>query len=452
MQHYLTKLLEPRANGPEITTLFASLLNVKISALTLTKEIEEHADYPSLLSISDVLNTYGIENLAVKFDITRFAELPAPFITQITVLKSDIKFFTIVREIKEEIVYFFDPERHNWRALAKSDFLQRCTGVALFAEAEENAGEKDYGKNLKKEKKKNALNHLAAFCMPVVVAIAGIVALTQDGSSALLPFVFSILTLVGTAVGALLLLYELDQHNPVLQQICSGSKKVDCGAVLQSKAAKIAGISWSAIGFIYFMGLLLLLLLGGIASPSALFVGAWMNALAVPYVVFSVYYQWRVVKQWCVLCLIVVTVLILQLTIATIGGWHTLLRHHAIDPALLMQAITAFAFPVIIAFLLIPALQKAKEGKRTHIELQKLKHNKQIFAALLPRQKLVTENPDNLGIVMGNPNATFKLIKVCNPYCGPCAKAHSPIEALLHNNPDLQVQVIFTAKNDEKDP
>jgi hypothetical protein len=40
---------------------------------------------------------------------------------------------------------------------------------------------------------------------------------------------------------------------------------------------------------------------------------------------------------------------------------------------------------------------------------------------------------------------------VCNPYCGPCAKAHSPIEELLHNNPDVQVQIIFTATNDKND-
>lgn len=99
----------------------------------------------------------------------------------------------------------------------------------------------------------------------------------------------------------------------------------------------------------------------------------------------------------------------------------------------------------------MPALQKAKEGKRLNIELQKLKHNRQIFEALLHKQKQVKENPDGLGISLGNPNGAYKLIKVCNPYCGPCAKAHIPIEELLHNNPDVQIRILFTATNKEGD-
>ncbi|HEU5164581.1 MAG TPA: thioredoxin domain-containing protein, partial [Chitinophagaceae bacterium] len=43
------------------------------------------------------------------------------------------------------------------------------------------------------------------------------------------------------------------------------------------------------------------------------------------------------------------------------------------------------------------------------------------------------------------------LIKVCNPYCGPCAKAHPVIDKLLEENDNLKVQILFTATDDEKD-
>jgi len=101
--------------------------------------------------------------------------------------------------------------------------------------------------------------------------------------------------------------------------------------------------------------------------------------------------------------------------------------------------------------ILLPALQKAKESKSSKTALQRLKHNPQIFYALLEKQKAITESPASLGLVLGNPNAAHKIIKVCNPYCGPCAKAHSPMEELLHNNPDVQVQIVFTASNEEND-
>jgi protein-disulfide isomerase len=52
---------------------------------------------------------------------------------------------------------------------------------------------------------------------------------------------------------------------------------------------------------------------------------------------------------------------------------------------------------------------------------------------------------------MGNPLAANTIIKVCNPYCGPCAKAHSVIEKLIEKDDNLKVQIIFTATDDEKD-
>jgi hypothetical protein len=56
-----------------------------------------------------------------------------------------------------------------------------------------------------------------------------------------------------------------------------------------------------------------------------------------------------------------------------------------------------------------------------------------------------------LGIFLGNINATHKIVKICNPYCGPCGKAHAIIDSLLNNNPNIQIQIIFTASMDEND-
>lgn len=447
----LNKILEPKANGPEIAILLVELLNVRITKSTLTREIEQHPDNPSLLSISDVLNAYGIENIGIKFNTERFTEIPAPFVTQFKGLKREINFFTIVKEINEGIVHFFEPEKRRWDTLPTDDFVKRGSEIALLIEVGENAGEKDYIINRRNEKRKNTQNYLIAFGIPIISIIAGVISLVQHGTAALLPFVFTMLTLVGAFTTTLLLWYELDQHNPLLQQICSAGNKINCGAVLHSKASKIGGISWSAIGFSYFMGILLFLLTSGITSRTGLFITSWISFVATPYVLFSVYYQWRIVTQWCVMCLSVGALLLLQLTTAVLGSWHTLLSLSDIGPVQIISAITIFSIPLITTILLMPALQKAKDGRRVNIDLQKLKHNKQVFEALLQKQKQVNSSPKGLGIFVGNPNAPFKLIKVCNPYCNPCSKAHIPMEELLHNNPEVQIQLIFTASNKEWD-
>ncbi len=321
----------------------------------------------------------------------------------------------------------------------------------LLTEVKDGAGEKEYLEKTSKEKRRRNVQKLTIFCIPTIVFIAGVIAFLQSGTAALLPFIFSLVTLAGTILGVLLIWYELDQYNPVLQQICSVGRKVNCSAILQSKAAKIAGISWSSIGFSYFMSELLLLIFGGLTSPQTLFAVGWFSVLSIPYIFYSVYYQLRIAKQWCVLCLCVQGLLILQLAVTLGGNWLTLRFVSNISPELYLQIITSFSIPFIIITTLLPALLNAKERNRINIELQKLKHNPQIFEALLVKQKTFTESVEGLGIRLGNSNAAYKIIKVCNPYCGPCAAAHTPMEELLHNNPNVQIQIVFTATNNEDD-
>jgi protein-disulfide isomerase len=141
----------------------------------------------------------------------------------------------------------------------------------------------------------------------------------------------------------------------------------------------------------------------------------------------------------------------LQLATVLFSSWYTGFSFQAIGMGLVLSAVLAFFIPVIVLTLLLPAMRKAKESKRHKTELQRLKHNPQIFEALLEKQNPVTHNPEGLGITLGNPQGRFRIIKVCNPYCGPCAKAHTPIEELLHGNPDVQVRIIFTASGKEGD-
>jgi len=447
----LEKYYNQKDNGPEATKLLLDLLNVKISWSTLKKEIEEHPDFLSLASISDVLNGYGVENLTASFEQDKFVNIPPPFITQIKGIINKIDFFTVVKEINENTIHFFDPEKHKWSFTSKEEFLKRWSRLVLLTEVRDNAGEEEYDKKIIEEKRRRGANHLSIVGIPVIMMFAGVLAFIHHGTSALFPFIFSILTLSGSIIGVLLLWHELDRYNPMLHQICSVGKKANCDAILQSRGARIMGISWSVIGSTYFMGELLLFLISGITNGHALFVLTWINALSIPYVFFSIYYQWRVVKQWCVLCLGIQGILLLQFAAALMDHWHTLLPVTELTPELLLQTIASFVVPAITIALLMPALHEAKENSRNRKQLQRLKHNPQIFEALLSKQKAVTESTKGLGITLGASNAPHKIIKVCNPYCGPCARAHRPLEELLYNNSAIQVQILYTATNKDGD-
>lgn len=451
MFNFVEKLFFPKSNAPDAAKLLVDILQVKITRTTLTNELEAHPDYPSLLSISDVLNNHGIENVAIQLDPAKLTEAPTPFITTIKTENDATELFSVVKEIEANTVVFFDPLKHAWTTVSREFFLNIFLGTVLLVEADERAGETDYNNVAAQERRRRITLQLSLFFLPVVALGSGVLALMQNGVSSFLPFLFLMLTIVGVLLGVVLIWYELDQHNPVLSQICNAGKKINCNAILQSKAAKIAGIGWSAIGLSYFMGQLLLLLFTGITNTNTLLALSWVSVIVLPYIFYSLYYQYSIAKQWCVLCLCVQGILLLQfLTVFAAGGLTpvTSLLHNLGG---VLTILIAFILPLIATVWLIPLLQKAKESKSSQNKLQQLKHNPQIFEALLARQKAVIEPTEGLGITLGNPAAKYKLIKVCNPYCGPCAKAHLPIEELLTNNPDVQVQIIFTSTNKEGD-
>ncbi|MBS1917695.1 MAG: thioredoxin domain-containing protein [Bacteroidetes bacterium] len=432
---------------------FITCLKVKITKTTIEKALTEHSDYPSLLSISDALNSFGIENIGIKTNIEKLHEIPAPFFVPVRSPTSHRDFFTIVQKVNDDTINYFDSEKSKWENIPKTDFEKKWPlKIALLADAENASNEKDYKKKRGEEIRKKIADISTYAALPLVAIVVSTWNVFKHGQSAVFPVLFLMLSLIGSIITILLLWYEIDEYNPLLQQICNEGKKVNCNAILHSKASKVVGISWSAIGFVYFAGGVMVQLFTGITNMQTLSILAWLNLFAAPYIIFSVYYQWLIAKQWCVLCLSVQALLAMQLVTGLLAGWPQ--QINAVmwgNNFLLITLILSYLLPFVVVNLLLPARRAAKEGKANKKELIRLKHNPQIFEALLGKQRDISKLPDKLGISLGNPNAPYKIIKVCNPYCGPCAKAHKPIEELLHDNPNVQVQIIFTATNEEGD-
>ena len=452
---YLTKLLNPLQHCEDAAANLLKYLKLPFTRSYLKKALLEHPDYPSLLSISDVLGSdYNVANVALKMQreqILAEQGITAPFIIHIQNSKAGTV-FAVVTAFSEDHIELYDPVAQKVKQLSPKDFDAIYRGTLLAVEAEENAGEKEYEQHRKEEERWRVMHYFLAFCLPVLTFLTCILVITSHQSDAVVsPVLFTVLTLSGCIVSTLLLWNEVDQYNPALKQICQAGKKVNCSAILNSKAATIFGLSWSSIGFTYFAGMLIVLLVAGLTNAPALLLLSWINIGALPYVLFSIYYQWQVAKQWCLLCLLVQGLLLLQFITALAGGFHTLLAFNQLSIITWLGVITAFGFAFTATQVLIPALQKAKEARQKTIELQRLKHNPQIFEALLGKQKVIEKPAADFGITTGNPTGRFKLIKVCNPYCGPCARAHPVMEALAESNGELCLQILFTATDDEKD-
>ena len=408
------------------------------------EELERHPNHPSLLAFSDVLNTWGVPNGAYRVDPTELSTIPTPFIAHVAKGKGE---FLLVENITGDY-YTVSNERLHAHLLATWEFHQMYTGHVLLAEPAPGAGEPNYLVKRRRER-------VEALRTPFVV-IGSLVLLAAffyysaywvalSWSTGLLLVTKSL----GLVVSILLLTQSIDAHNPLVQRLCTGGKNRNCTAILASQAAKITEeISWSEVGFFYFAGTWLILLLNG-ASLAVLQALAVLNLLCLPYTVYSIYYQARVAKQWCVLCCTVQAVLWLEfvalfsflaqpLTFPGGGEWLALLA--------------CLAAPILIWVFLKPHLLRAQQVESLRQQLRRFKYNAGLFAKTLaeqPRHDL----PDEVdSIVLGNPTSAHVITVVSNPYCAPCSRAHEVLEEWLTQRDDVRVQVVFATDNDPQAP
>lgn len=220
-------------NATEATRQLLRQLAVPVTATTINVTLESHPDFPSLYSISDTLKKWKVESIAMQTEAGKLNELPVPFIAH---LKNKGGYFCIVTGVKKNIVWYVH-ENGKIKGKSRAVFLNEWSGVALLAEASERSGEKNY----KTEREKEVIQGLRLpFIITCFLCLISIYTLTNLGNGPFLLWaVLAVLKLAGCFVTSLLLWAEVDKANPVLQQICSGTKNTNCNAVLSSKGAKL---------------------------------------------------------------------------------------------------------------------------------------------------------------------------------------------------------------------
>jgi len=246
---------------------------------------------------------------------------------------------------------------------------------------------------------------------------------------------------IGSIVSVLLLVQSIDNSNPIVQVLCGKDSKTNCNAILTSDAAKVFdGLSWSEVGFFYFSGSLLtsILTAGNVSSLETL---AWVNLLCLPYTIYSIYYQSRVAKVWCLLCTSVQIILwteflaflpSLKLGLPKMDGIH------------ITDFLIGFSAPILIWIVLKPLLTKSHQLRSARYQLRNIKFDIDFFNGKLEEEpKYALPHPD-WSIVMGNMAATNVITIVSDPYCSPCGKAHQELHEWL-NRLDIQLRIVFTS-------
>lgn len=439
------ELLSEMENCYQTTKKLLNTLKIKYTSKYLKEAVLSHPYYPSLISISDTLDKYHIKSIGVKIKENKLSEIPLPCIVQVE--KEEKPFFFILKSIEEETLFYFD-DKNKLIKSRKEDFIKIWTGVCLLIETSETSKEVDIEKKLMSNKILNFLkiSFLVSLLTWIFFSLFNSNSV-ESNSSMVYVLTYTGIKIVGITTGIMLLWHEVDRYNPTIQMFCSGnSKKVNCDSVLSSKNSTLfkGTLSLGLLGFSYFLGTFINLVFNGF-SLNALSISSVFSLVTVPVIIISAYYQAIVVKQWCKFCIIIQASLLGESLISYLGEFYVKFSFDTI-PSLFFFLLT----PILGWKLLKPLLKERKQINLLARKYSKIKNNPKVLEALLLKSRKIKTYPTDLGIFINNKSAKYNVIKVCNPYCEPCAKAHPILEELVRKE-KISLQILFSVNISDND-
>ena len=438
----ISRLLHPQSNVEEIVSLLLRQLGVRATASTISEKLKSSPNFPSLLAIKEVADNYYIKSLALKTqDIQAFLLVPDNIVVQVK-FKNSLSLFGLVFHITKEEVDWHNPITHHREKITCNQFFELYTGYAMFFDETEAKDEPGFTVNRRKEWVQNLTEVMMVLFVPAISVFSFCFSAYTHSGILWLPTALLTLLNIGYAIGLLLILYELNEYTPILTKVCGLSKKTNCAAVLHSEASMIMGIPWSVIGTSYFAGMVVSLIVSGLSS-SMINTVSWFHLLALPYIIFSLYYQYWIVRQWCPLCLTVLVVILMLFVSSLVGGVYSSTTN------LNWNCLTTIVVCLFMSFATFYSLwqlsRQFKVSRHYNYSLARIKYHKEVFKALLHTGRKIEMPTDDCGIILGNPKGTIHIVKVCNPYCGHCADAQPVLQKIANDHPDIKLQIIFAS-------
>ena len=440
-------------NVLQMTTIvnkYLKLSNVKVSENTVSETIQNHPKPDSLACIKDVFNEMGVENLVLEFNSSendKLLELPTPFISH---LVNDE--FIIVTNTSDKYVEYYSSAtgevKEHW-----SIFQKQYTGIALVAFPLQNTLDTNT-LSLKSVIQNNQKYFGNIIALLFVVSIASFMFnIYNDGHKFLTALLM--LKLLGLVITSLLIFHEFQQNDSFVHKVCKANK-MDCDVILKDEDAKLFGlISWSDLGFIYFSGGLLAIIM----RQNIFLTIDILFLINIPCVLFSFYSLWfQLVKteKLCLFCMGVLAVFWLEF-----GFFMFFIKdinlYNAIRVSDILSLSLGFLLP--IAFLLVakPIWLKYNHLKTIQTNFNKIKFNENVVKTLSESNPLLS-TPESVPVLAyGNKTDKNNLTIVTNPNCGPCVKEYETLKRYMNGcYDDLQINFIFwvspldKVKNSEK--
>ena len=399
----------------------------------LAFQIQSHPSYPSLHSITGVLDHFNIENIAAEIPQNKetILELPNCFLAQVEEDKNK-EIVTVLRAKSTYILYYSYSKKEK---ISELEFLKKFTGVIVAVE------------NNEKESKQN-FNYLNSVLVSALL-ITVVTFLTLSKIS-FFNILFFITSFAGVVISISIYKQELGINSIMGNAFCSSSnEKKDCDAVLSSKGATIyKNYKLGDLCLLYFASLFLTSFLI-ILNKSSINILYFTSIIAFPITFYSIYYQFIIVKKWCALCLCIVAVLWLQ------ASFILFKKNLMFNISLESLLITFFSFLMvfIVWSFFKQKLKTYQKNKNLKLDFYKFKRNYNLFSSLLFSTKKVDTTLNNVPeIILGNKDSNLEIVIITNPFCGHCKPVHEMVENILKTYyNEVKIVIRFNISSEKKE-
>lgn len=386
-----------------------------------------HPNYPSLFAITDTLDFFGIENVAARVEINQFNELPDRFLTLYNTKKGEQ--FVYVTHKDNDSVVFIDEENAIVQE-TKNQFITNWKEIIIGIDENEIIEKK------KVTTSKYQWVYLLIFGFTLALFNQWIIGFS------IASLIYSVLSFIGLSISILILQVGFGLKSEITNKICSVTQTnpSGCNAVLSSEGAKIyKNYTFSDVCLVFFTTLSFLCIF---PITNFLFFLP-ISLLSIPILSFSIFYQVKILKKWCALCLGISTVLIgiIAFTMLMIADFN--FKTTLLSTTLFVLSLMLFVF---IWITLKPIINNYFELKKSDIDNKRFKRNITTFEALLnTTQKIDSASLDQLvKLEFGNKESTTELLLFLSPSCGHCHNAFNDAYNLFVKNKEfLKLSICF---------
>ncbi|WP_340077567.1 thioredoxin domain-containing protein [Leptobacterium sp. I13] len=388
-------------------------------------QIKSHPDYPTLLSISDTLTFFNINNGAIRLDVSKLDLLPDHFIGLLKEANDESQLYFINRKedkfviMKEKTLYEID----------RTTLEERWLDLVLLIEAP-------------KEEKKTSKKRSNYFWFLPSLFFGILLATLFQSTNDFFILLFFILPITGIMLSIAALRELFGAKNNFITAFCNVTSYNSCFSVVSSqKWSILKHINFSDLSIVFFASQLFGLLLFLLADNIDRFFDIQKIIVlgAVPIILLSIYYQKFVEKKWCPICLMIGSIIIIEAVYLLLFFENQFIISY--NATILFSFV--FTGVILVWILMKKSLLEQKELKEFQLKANRFLRNYEVFRNSL-RSGDKKETPTKNVIFMGNPDSETQITVITNPFCGHCKEVHEILDTVLAKYRDrIAIKVII---------